>query len=54
MLIADTVEDIFLNTTNIDRTTATEAVDKKVDRFYGSRYHDRSISNPLHSSETKH
>lgn len=42
----------FLNH-NIDRTTATEAVGKKVDRFYGSRYHDRSISNPLHSSETK-
>lgn len=37
---------------NINRTTATEAVDK-IDRFYGPRYHDRSISNRLHSSETK-
>lgn len=38
---------------NIDRTTATEAVDKKVDRFHGSRHHDRSISNCLHSSDTQ-
>lgn len=27
--------------------------DKKVDWLYGSRYHDRSISNRLHSSETQ-